>query len=40
MARGARPDPDNAPVGLEKDMSKFEVEDIPRYIKYPVVFDR
>jgi cytochrome P450 len=39
MAAGVRPDPDNPPVGLEKDMSKFEVEDIPRYIKYPVVFD-
>jgi hypothetical protein len=34
MSRGARPDPENLPVGLEKDMSKFEIEDIPRYIKY------
>jgi cytochrome P450 len=40
MAAGVRPDPDNPPVGLEKDMSKFEIEDIPRYIKYPVVFDQ
>jgi cytochrome P450 len=40
MARGVRPDPENLPVGLEKDMSKFEVEDIPRYVKYPVIFDR
>jgi cytochrome P450 len=40
MAKGVRPDPDNPPVGLEKDMSKFEVEDIPRYLKYPVVFDQ
>jgi cytochrome P450 len=39
MAAGVRPDPDNPPVGLDKDMSKFEVEDIPRYVKYPVVFD-
>ncbi|WP_236787765.1 cytochrome P450 [Amycolatopsis sp. GM8] len=40
MAAGVRPDPGNPPVGLEKDMSKFEVEDIPRYIKYPVIVDR
>jgi hypothetical protein len=40
MAAGVRPDPDNPPVGLEKDMSKFEIEDIPRYITYPVIFDR
>jgi hypothetical protein len=39
MTAGVRPDPDNPPVGLDKDMSKFEVEDIPRYVKYPVVFD-
>ena len=39
LAVGVRPDPDNPPVGLEKDMSKFEVEDIPRYIEYEVVFD-
>ena len=39
MGKGVRPDPDNAPVGLKKDMSKFLVEDIPRYLKYPVVFD-
>jgi hypothetical protein len=40
MAAGIRPDPDNPPVGLEKDMSKFDFEDIPRYIKYPVIIDR
>jgi cytochrome P450 len=40
MAAGVRPDPDNPHVGLEKDMTKFEVEDIPRYIKYPVIVDR
>lgn len=39
MAVGVRPDPDNPPVGLEKDMSKFEVEDIPRYTEYQVVLD-
>jgi cytochrome P450 len=39
MEAGVRPDPDNPPVDLDKDMSKFEVEDIPRYVKYPVVFD-
>jgi cytochrome P450 len=40
MTAGMRPDPDNPPVSLKKDMSKFEVEDIPRYTKYSVVFDR
>lgn len=39
MAAGVRPDPDNTPVDLDKDMTKFEVEDIPRYVKYPVVFE-
>ena len=39
MDAGVRPDPDNPPVGLEKDMDKFEVEDIPRYTSYPAVFD-
>jgi hypothetical protein len=39
MTAGVRPDPDDPPVDLDKDMSKFEVEDIPRYVKYPVVFD-
>jgi len=39
IAAGVRPDPDNAAVDLDKDMTKFEVEDIPRYVKYPVVFD-
>jgi hypothetical protein len=32
MAAGVRADPDNPPVDLDKDMSKFEVEDIPRYV--------
>jgi len=40
MAVGVRPDPDNPPVGLKKDMSKFLVEDIPRYLEYSVVVDR
>jgi cytochrome P450 len=40
MAAGVRPDPDNPPVDLEKDMEKFEVEDIPRYVSYPVIFER
>jgi hypothetical protein len=35
-----RPDPDNLAVGLAKDMDKFDVEDIPRYIKYPAIFER
>jgi hypothetical protein len=39
MDAGVRPDPDNPPVGLKKDMDKFDVEDIPRYIKYPAIFD-
>ena len=39
MAAGVRPDPGSPPVGLEKDMSKFEVEDIPRYTEYSAVFD-
>jgi hypothetical protein len=39
MEAGVRPDPDKPPVGLEKDMSKFEVEDIPRYVEYSAVFD-
>lgn len=40
MAAGVRPDPDHPPVGLKKDMSKFDVEDIPRYVKYPAIIDR
>jgi cytochrome P450 len=39
MVAGVRADPDNPPVDLDKDMSLFDVEDIPRYIKYPVIFD-
>jgi cytochrome P450 len=40
MDAGVRPDPDNPPVGLAKDMDKFDFEDIPRYIKYPAIFAR
>jgi hypothetical protein len=39
MGKGVRPDPDNPPVSLKKDMSKFLVGDIPRYTSYPVVVD-
>jgi cytochrome P450 len=39
MDAGVRPDPDNPSVGLEKDMDKFDVEDIPRYTIYPAIFD-
>lgn len=38
MAAGVRPDTRTAPTALKKDMSKFEIEDIPRYTAYPVVF--
>jgi cytochrome P450 len=37
MAAGIRPDPDNPPRSLQKDMDKFSIEDIPRYTSYPVV---
>lgn len=40
MAVGVRPDPDSLPVSLKKDMTKFLVEDIPRYLKYWVIVDR
>jgi cytochrome P450 len=40
MDAGVRPDPDNPPSGLNKDMNKFDVEDIPRYTKYPAIFDK
>jgi cytochrome P450 len=40
IAAGVRPDLDNPPVSLKKDMSKFLVGDIPRYLKYSVVVDR
>jgi hypothetical protein len=40
MEAGVRPDPDNPPVGLQKDMSKFSIEDIPRYTKYLAIFDQ
>jgi cytochrome P450 len=38
MQAGIEPDPSHEPEALRKDMSKFRIEDIPRYIKYPVVF--
>ena len=28
-----------SPTSLKKDMSKFVIEDIPRYTVYPVVFN-
>lgn len=31
-------DPTDEPEGLKKDMDKFTIEDIPRYIRYPAVF--
>jgi hypothetical protein len=37
MAAGVRPDPDSLPTQLKKDMNKFSVEDIPRYLSYPVL---
>jgi hypothetical protein len=40
IAAGVLPDLDNPPVSLKKDMSKFLVGDIPRYLKYSVVVDR
>ncbi|WP_084670898.1 cytochrome P450 [Sporichthya polymorpha] len=36
MSAGVRPDPDNPPTSLVKDMSKFAIADIPRYLTYPV----
>jgi cytochrome P450 len=38
VAAGVRPDPDNPPVELKKNMDKFSLVDIPRYISYPAVF--
>jgi len=38
LAAGVTPDSRHEPVSLKKDMSKFEIEDIPRYTQYPVVF--
>jgi hypothetical protein len=40
MDAGVHPDPDNPPLDLQKDMSKFSIEDIPRYTRYPAIFDR
>jgi cytochrome P450 len=38
MAAGIEPDPDSPPRELKKNMSKFQVVDIPRYTRFPVVF--
>lgn len=35
---GVDRDPTDQPEGLKKDMDKFTIEDIPRYIRYPAVF--
>jgi hypothetical protein len=35
---GVDRDPTDEPEGLKKDMNKFTIEDIPRYIRYPAVF--
>jgi len=35
---GVAQDPDHEPVDVKKDMDKFSIENIPRYIRYPVVF--
>ncbi|HEX3613867.1 MAG TPA: cytochrome P450 [Sporichthyaceae bacterium] len=40
MSLGVRPDPEREPVTLKKDMSKFLIGDIPRYLQYWVVLDR
>jgi cytochrome P450 len=38
MAAGVKPDPRTPPTDLKKDLSKFSIEDIPRYTAYPVIF--
>ena len=38
LQAGVEPDPTRPPESLRKNMSKFRIEDIPRYTKYPVVF--
>jgi len=35
---GIAPDPDREPVDLKKNMDKFSIENIPRYVQYPVIF--
>jgi len=35
---GIAPDPEHEPVDLKKNMDKFSIENIPRYIRYPVIF--
>lgn len=35
---GIAPDPEHEPVDLKKNMDKFSIENIPRYVKYPVIF--
>lgn len=38
LEAGAEPDPAHPPVDLKKNMDKFSIENIPRYISYPVMF--
>jgi cytochrome P450 len=38
MAAGVKPDGRTPPTDLKKDLSKFSIEDIPRYTAYPAVF--
>jgi cytochrome P450 len=38
MAAGVKPDARTPPTDLKKDLSKFSIENIPRYTAYPVVF--
>jgi cytochrome P450 len=40
MSAGVAPDPRTPPTSLKKNMSKFSIEDIPRYTSYPVVFNQ
>jgi cytochrome P450 len=38
IAAGVKPDPRKAPTDLKKDLSKFSIEEIPRFTSYPVIF--
>jgi cytochrome P450 len=38
MMAGVLPDPSDSPTALNKDMDKFSIEDIPRYLSYPAIF--
>jgi hypothetical protein len=38
FARGVDLNLLDEPEGLKKNMDKFTIEDIPRYVRYPVVF--